>query len=180
MTQHTGADKVRSSGLVGEAGRGDNQRVESTGIEIFPLAPIMRARLMAAALLGLGGVLLVATVVVFSTGLPLDVLSVLVLLVLAGVLFIGFWLLPRWYVLRLDPVGYRVRFVRGAGRKSARWTDVTQVDTATIAGGRCLVLGLRDGATTTIPVDLVQGDSDQLVRDLRRRLDTGHGYRRKR
>ena len=39
----------------------------------------------------------------------------------------GFFLTRRATVVRLDDAGYRVRLVRGAGVKQARWTDVEDV-----------------------------------------------------
>ena len=84
----------------------------------------------------------------------------------------------RRYVVRLDDTGYRVRFVRGVGRAQARWTDVEDLATTHVSGSPCIVLRLRDGATSTVPVDLIEGDREELVDELRRRLDAGHGYRR--
>ena len=55
-------------------------------------------------------------------------------------------------MVRLDDEGYQVRFVRGAGVKQARWKDVEDVVATTVADERCVVLRLRDGRTTTIPV----------------------------
>ena len=41
-----------------------------------------------------------------------------------------------------------------------------------------MVLRLRDGRTTTIPVDVLAGSSDAFVKDLQQHLNRGHGYRR--
>ena len=152
--------------------------VPETDATTFGLAPQLRARLMATALIGLGGLLALATLLVLLLGLSLDVVSVLVVLVLVTVFALGHALVRRWYVVRLDPVGYRVRFVRGAGVTAARWTDVEDLVATTVAGARCAVLRLRDGRTTTVPVDVVEGSADAFVDELRRRLDAGHGYRR--
>jgi hypothetical protein len=141
----------------------------------YPLAAALRARLMGTALVLIGLLLVVATTVVFATGLPLDVLSAIVLLVVVAVFVLGWLLVRRWHVLRLDDLGYRVRFVRGAGVTAARWADVLDASTATVAGSRCLVLRLRDGNTTTVPVDAVEGDPEELVREFGRRLQAaGH------
>ncbi|WP_310961611.1 hypothetical protein [Nocardioides terrisoli] len=146
----------------------------------FGLAPALRARMMGLLLVGLGLVLVIATVVVMATGWSLDVLSALVILVLVAVFAIGHVLVRRWYVVRLDADGYEIRFVRGAGAHRARWVDVLDLSTATVAGARCVVMRLRDGRTTTVPVDVVEGDSEEFVRELGRRLDIGHGYRKRR
>lgn len=149
-----------------------------TDVTTYGLAPQLRARLMATGLMLIGLLLLVVTLVVLVAGLSLDVVSVAVLLVVLGVFGLGHLLVRRWYVVRLDPVGYRVRFVRGAGVSAARWTDVEDLTATTVAGSRCAVLRLRDGRSTTVPVDLVEGNADAFVDELRRRLDAGHGYRR--
>ena len=151
---------------------------ETPDVTTYGLAPQLRARLMAAGLMLIGLLLAVVTLVVLVVGLSLDVVSVAVLLVLLGVFGLGHLLVRRWYVVRLDPVGYRVRFVRGAGVNAARWTDVEDLAATTVAGARCAVLRLRDGRSTTVPVDLVEGNADAFVDELRRRLDAGHGYRR--
>lgn len=139
-------------------------------VQSFGLAPALRARLMGSALVGLGVLLLVVTVLVYLSGLPLDVLTVVVVLAVVGVFALGAALVRRWYVVRLDDVGYTVRFVRGAGVRAARWDDVQDVVTATVAGARCVVVRLRDGRSTTIPVDLIEGDSEEFVRAVGRRL----------
>jgi hypothetical protein len=146
---------------------GENRRVNP---KTYPLAATLRARLMGTALVLIGLLLVVATIVVFATGLPLDLLSAIVLLVVVAVFALGWLLVRRWYVLRLDDVGYRVRFVRGAGVNAARWADVLDATTATVAGSRCLVLRLRAGGTTTVPVDAIEGDPEELVREFGRRL----------
>jgi hypothetical protein len=138
--------------------------------------------------------------IVRLTGLGLAVLGVLVLLLAAvvavaslpgAVLTTGLlvaalaWLallfalasLRRRDVVRLDEAGYRVRFVRGAGVGEARWKDVEDVTAPTLEGTRCVVLRLRDGRSTTIPVDVLKGSPDAFVRDLQAHLDRGHGYR---
>ena len=144
----------------------------------YGLSPTLRARLMGAFLAGVGLVLLVVTVVVAVLRLPADVLTVVVVLTVVAVFVLGFLLVRRWYVVRLDEAGYRVRFVRGAGETRARWADVEDLATAVVGGSECVVLRLRDGRTTTIPVSMIAGDREEFVEELQRRLDAGHGYRR--
>ncbi|QWZ07574.1 hypothetical protein KRR39_19415 [Nocardioides panacis] len=136
-------------------------------------------------LLGLGlalvGVLvLLLAGVVLAASLPAAVLSVglVVAVVVALLVLAGVAALRRRVVVRLDAGGYRVRSVRGAGVREARWKDVEDVTSPTVEGQRCVVLRLRDGRTTTIPVDVLAGPADAFVRDLQQHLDTGHGYRR--
>lgn len=144
----------------------------------YALAPALRARLMGAFLGAIGVTLLVVTLVVAATGISPDLLVGLVVLCVVGVFTLGFLLGRRWYVVRLDATGYRVRFVRGVGADQARWTDVEDLTTAVVAGTECVVLRLRDGRTTTIPVNVIEGDREQFVDELQRYLDAGHGYRR--
>jgi uncharacterized membrane protein len=133
-------------------------------------------------ILGVGlvaaGVLVLAVVVVgallsWPVGTLLTVVAVLWVVLAALVLVV-----PRLApVVRLDDVGYRVRWVRGAGVRNGRWKDVEDVVATTVAGARCVVLRRRDGGSTTIPVDVLAGSSDEFVRDLQQHLNRGHGYR---
>ena len=81
-------------------------------------------------------------------------------------------------LVRFDDDGFRLRFLRGAGVKQGRWREVEDAVTAQIGGQQCVVLRLRDGRTSTIPVGVLDVDPNAFVADLRARLDTGHGYRR--
>lgn len=144
----------------------------------YGLAPVLRARLMGSFLALIGVVLLLMTVLVAVLQLPLDILSGLVIAVVIGVVALGFALSRRWYVVRVDETGYQVRFVRGVGEPRGRWADVEDLTTAVVAGSECAVLRLRSGRSTTIPVNLIEGDREEFVDELQRRLDAGHGYRR--
>ncbi len=84
----------------------------------------------------------------------------------------------RHWVLRLDATGYRVRVLRTAEARSARWTDVLDLQAGTVSGVHCLVLRLRDGRTTALPVDALEGGTAALTEALTQHLDRGHGYRR--
>ena len=57
--------------------------------------------------------------------------------------------------------------MRGAGVKRARWADVAQASTAEVRGQPCVVLALRDGRTTTVPVGVLAGDRDEFVTRVR-------------
>ena len=144
----------------------------------YGVAPQVRARVMGAFLVVLGVLVCTTTVAVSLLELPLDVMSVLVVLAVVAVLGGGLLLTRRTYVVRADADGYRVRLVRGAGVKAARWQDVEDVVATHVAGARCVQMRLRDGGTTTIPVDVLAIDGDDFVRELQNRLDRGHGYRR--
>lgn len=133
--------------------------------------------LMGLALLATGVLVLVLVGVVALFSLPDAVLgaavSVLVVAVLAG----GLLARRRAVVVRLDETGYRVRFVRGVGVPAAPWRLVEDATTTWVRGQRCVVLRLRDGRTTTVPVGLLAGSPERFVEDLQAHLDRGHGYR---
>lgn len=129
-------------------------------------------------LAAVGGVVVLLTLGVGLLDLPVWVLSVGVLVAAGAVLLAALVLGRRTTVVALDDVGYRVRFVRGVGVARARWTDVEDVVAATVAGERCVVLRLRDGGTTTIPVRMLAATPEAFVQDLQSHLDSGHGYRR--
>jgi len=126
-----------------------------------------------------GITLLVGTIVVVAFELPGDVLSGLVILAVVGVFALGFFLVRRWYVVQVDDIGYRVRFVRGAGETNGRWAEVEDLTTMEVQGAKCLVIRLRDGRSTTIPVDLIEGDREEFVDELKRRLNGRHGNSKK-
>lgn len=145
----------------------------------FGLAPQLRARILGVALLGLGAVLVLATLLVAVLRLPPDVIVAVAVVVVVAIFGLGFLVVRRWFVVRVDDTGYQVRFVRGAGVTAARWADVLDVQTHTRAGARCVVLRLRDGRQTILPVDLIEGDREAFVRELQARLDRAQGRNRR-
>ena len=154
----------------------DNGVVTQPSPTDYPLAPAVRARLMGVLLAVLGlFVFAFALVVMFAHLSPL-VLGIVLPVVVVAVSVGGYLLTRRAYVVRAGAEGYQVRFVRGAGVHAARWADVHDVATAHVGDDRCVVLRLRDGRTTTIPVDVLAGDREQFVRDLKGFLDAAHGY----
>ncbi len=144
----------------------------------YALAPALRARLLGAGLTAIGVVVLVVILVAALADLPGVFSSGLVVLAGVGVVALGLLLGLRHWVLRLDDDGYRVRGLRSAQARSARWSDVLDLQTTVVGGARCVVLRLRDGRTTTLPVDVLEGDATALTEDLSAHLDRGHGYRR--
>ncbi|MGN6723705.1 MAG: hypothetical protein ACTHJM_13930, partial [Marmoricola sp.] len=119
--------------------------------------------------------LVAATVVVSVFNINDIVMLVLVVLVLGAITVLGSLLSKRFYVLRVDDIGYQTRFVGGVGAKQARWVDVLDLGVVTIEGARCAQFRLRDGQTTTIPVDVLQTDPEELVREFQRRLTAATG-----
>jgi len=144
----------------------------------FSLAPAIRARLLGTGLVAIGTVVLIGMLLTWLADLPSAVVSGLVVLAVVGVVALALLVGRRHWVLRLDEHGYRVRGLRSAEVRSARWTDVLDLQATTVAGHRCVVLRLRDGRTTTLPVDAIEGSSTTLTQTLTEHLDRGHGYRR--
>jgi hypothetical protein len=132
---------------------------------------------MGVALAAMGVLVCLATIVIAVFRLPLAALGVVAVLALLAVLGGGLLLARGSFVVRLGEEGYQVRFVRGAGVKQARWLDVDDAVTAEVAGSPCVVLRLRDGRTTTIPVEVLDVERDAFVRDVREHLQHGHGLR---
>lgn len=143
----------------------------------YRLAPAVVVRLVGAALVALAVLTFVGTLVVALTDLPAAPFVVLLLVGAVGVLGLGWYLRSRAWLVRCTEAGYRVRLVRGAGVREERWSAVEDAVTTVRHDVACLVLRLRDGRTTTIPVGLLDVDREQFVRDLQQRLQQGHGLR---
>jgi hypothetical protein len=135
-------------------------------------------RSMGALLALLGVLVLVVGLLVGVLDLPRALLTVAVVLAVLVVVGTGFLLTRVTSLVHFDDAGYRVRWLRGAGVKQARWREVEDVVTASVAGHDCVVLRLRDGRTTTIPVRVLDAAPAAFIEDLSARLDTGYGYRR--
>jgi hypothetical protein len=143
----------------------------------YRLSPALGARLMGTLLVVLALLLFAATALVALLRLPADLLVVMTVVGVVGVFGGGYVLTRRAYVVHLDEDGYRVRLVRGAGVTEARWKDVEEVAAGSPRGVDCLVLRLRDGRTTAIPVSAVAADRDEFARDVREHAQRGQGLR---
>ncbi|GAA1904878.1 hypothetical protein GCM10009737_01960 [Nocardioides lentus] len=143
----------------------------------YRLSPQLVARVVGAALLLVGVLILVLTLAVAALGLPGWVLLVVAVVGLLGVSATGYAAVRVGWVLRVTDEGYVVRFVRGAGTTRARWKDVEDAVTAEVAGSPCVVLRLRDGRSTTIPVTVLAVDRDRFVREMQEHLRRGRGLR---
>jgi hypothetical protein len=153
-------------------------RPPATAPTDYRLSPALAARLTGVALALIGAFVFATTVVValldWHTGVVLGV-AVVGLLAVAG---IAVAVTRSAYVVRLDADGYVVRYVRGVGVSRARWTEVEDAVTARVAGTDCVVLRLKDGRSTTVPVAVLAGARDDFVRDVRSRLRTRRTRRR--
>jgi hypothetical protein len=152
---------------------GSNRRVSSS----YRLSGAFAARLAGLGLVAVGVLVLLLAGLVAVLSLPSTVLTVGMVLAALAVVLLAVVAVRRAVVVRFDDSGYTVRLVRGAGVRQAEWRQVEDVVAATVAGQRCVVLRLRDGRTTTVPVAVLAGGSEDFVADLRGRLNRGHGYR---
>ena len=143
----------------------------------YRLPPILVARIVGGALVLLALLLLATTLVVAAAGWSPDVILVAVLVGALGLVGLVWWLRTRAYVVRFDVEGYRVGLVRGAGVRAAPWSAVSDAATTTLHGVPLVVLTLRDARTTVVPVTVLEGDREELVRELQRRLQAGHRLR---
>jgi len=133
----------------------------------------------------LGMVLVSVAVLILASTLALAVfdLHTVFLLVPVGITVVALagtawlWQTKGW-VVRLTAEGYRIQWVRGVGTASGRWKDVEDAVTTSVAGSAVVVLRLRDGRTTTIPVEMLATDREAFVRDVQDHLQRGHGLRK--
>ena len=141
----------------------------------YRLAPAIGARLLGSSLVGLAVLVFVLTLVAALLELSVWFVAVVAALGLVGVLVAGYLVTRRAYVVRLEAECYRVRLVRGAGVRTARWSEVEEAAAASPRGIPCLVLRLRDGRTTTIPVQVLAADRDEFARDVQAHLERSVG-----
>jgi hypothetical protein len=154
-----------------------NRRV----ISEYRFAAGLLVRVVGLLLVGLGFLLVLVGVAVATLDLPRGVLTGAVLaaaLLVVCLMLAGLVATRRVWVVRLDDTGYRVRLLRGAGARQARWRDVEDVVTVSLRGTRGVLLRLRNGTATTIPVAVLGADPEGFVLDVRGHLDRAHGYRR--
>jgi hypothetical protein len=144
----------------------------------YRFAQSLLVRSMGALLTAIGVLVFVVALLVALVGLPAIVLTLTVATGLIAVVGAAVWLSRFGTIVRFDPDGYQVRVLRGAGVRTARWSEVEDSVTSTSAGRDCVVLRLRDGRTTTVPVDVLDASPQDFVDDLRRRLNKGRGYRK--
>jgi hypothetical protein len=136
----------------------------------YRMAPLVVARFVGGYLILFAVLILSGTVVVALAGLEPDLLVVLLAVGLLGLLGLAWWLRSRVSVVRLSATGYRVAMVRGAGVKEARWSEVEDAVATQPDAGPCVVLRLKDGRSTTIPMELLAADKDDFARDVRDHL----------
>jgi hypothetical protein len=97
----------------------------------------------------------------------------------AGLVRAGVQIARQPTVLRLDATGYRIGRQSGAtGVRQARWTDVERVRRDHRDGREYVVLDLRNGDATHLPVRSVAAPRAEVLAELDARLNQAHGQRR--
>ena len=145
---------------------------------VHRLAPAVAARLLGVALCAVAVLILVSTVALAVLDLHTVFLLVPVGVTFAVLGLLGWAWRTRGWVMRLTPEGYRVQWVRGVGTATGRWQDVEDAVTTTVANAPVVVLRLRNGRTTTIPVEVLATDREAFVRDIQQHLQQGRGLRK--
>jgi hypothetical protein len=145
-----------------------------TATTTYRPAPALGARLVGRSLVTLAVLVVVATVLGASTGIGWRLAGGLTVI---GIVLVGLW---GWYLfwlswaVRLTGDGYAVRLLGGVGARAASWSEVAEVVAASPAGQPCLVIQLRDGRATRLPMAALAGDPDAFAHDVRRRVRDAH------
>jgi hypothetical protein len=140
----------------------------------YRLAPALGARLVGRSLVTLAALVLVAAVIGPLTGAGWRLAGSVTV---AGLALAGLW---AWYLLRvawavrLTDQGYAVRLLRGVGATGGSWGEVAEVLAVSRGGRPCLVLRLRNGMETRLPMAALAGEPDSFAHDVRRRLRDAH------
>ncbi len=165
------------AGCRGKSGVLFNHSMSESAVSDYRLAPLLVARMVGSYLVALALLLFAVTALVAVADLPGDLLTALLGLGVIGMFVLAWWLRTRAYVIRFEADGYRVGLVRGAGVREAKWAEVTDAGATSVRGAPCLELRLREGGSTVLPVAALEVDRDEFVRELRSRLQRGHGLR---
>jgi hypothetical protein len=150
-----------------------NVRVSATSTT-YRLAPALGVRLVGRSLVTLAVLVVVVTVAGDLLGVGWVPAAVVALV---GAVLVGAWawyLLRRAWAVRLSAHGYAVRLLAGVGASAASWEQVGEVVASSPGGTPCLVLRLRDGRMTRLPMTAIAGDPDAFAHDVRRRVRDAH------
>jgi hypothetical protein len=171
---------------VGKAGNGRDSRrprrfqlngrvtPPAPAVTTYRLAPALGARLVGRSLVTLAVLVLLVTVVGAVAGWGWAPAGLVALVGLVLVLVWAWYLLRRADAVRLTADGYAVRLLGGIGVTRAAWSQVEEVVATSPGGQPCLLLRLRDGGATRLPVAAVVGDPDDVAREVRRRVRDAH------
>lgn len=143
----------------------------------YRVSQAVTVRFMGAFLALVGILVFVVAALVGLLSLPIGVLTATVVVAVISVVAVGFLVSRAAVLVHLDDVGYRVRYLRRAGVKQARWSDLEDVVTGFASEQPVVVIRLRDGRTTTVPVNLLAGSSEDFVRDIATHAKQGRNGR---
>ncbi|HEY3529845.1 MAG TPA: hypothetical protein VGK78_11910 [Nocardioides sp.] len=143
-------------------------------VTTYRLAPALGLRLVGRSLVTLAAVVVLATLVGVLTGAGWVLAGTVTVVGLVLVAGWAWYLLCRAWAVRLSDRRYDVRLLGGVGAPHAAWSQVEEVVAATLGGSPCLVLRLRDGRMTRLPMTAVAGDADAFAHDVRRRVRDAH------
>ena len=132
----------------------------------YRLSPLLAARLLGASWWSSGLLVFLATAVVVLFSAPVLILTVTVVACVVGVFAAG--LVPHPQDVRRPPGrGGLPRPLRARGRRRPGPVGRRRGRRHhAVAGAPCVVLRLRDGRSTTIPVDVLAGDRDEFVQQV--------------
>ena len=140
----------------------------------YRLAPALALRMVGRSLVSLAVLVALATVAGVLLGAGWVAAG---LVTLAGLVAIAAW---AWYLLRgaravrLTDAGYAVRLLGGVGVTSASWLQVEEAVATSPGGQPCLLLRLRDGRSTRLPLAALATDADAFALDVRTRVRNAH------
>jgi len=143
---------------------------DSNDVTLYRLAPTFAARLLGGGLVLLALLVFAYTALTVALSLPPDLIVVVLVVGLLTVFGVNNWLRSSTYVVRLDDLGYHVKYVRGVGVATGTWGDVVEAVAAHPRDIACLVLKRRDGTSTSIPVQMLNADRDMFADDVKARL----------
>ena len=142
----------------------------------YRLSPVLTARLLGVTLVVMGVLASLVTVGIGVFELPSAFLLVPAVFVLVAAAAILVW--SNSWVLRFSDEGYQVRRLRSAGTSAARWRDVEDMVATDVNGTQCIVIRLRDGRSTTLPVAALNVEGQELARTVAGHLNRAHGLRK--
>lgn len=142
----------------------------------FRLSPALTARLLGVTLLGGAALVVIATLAIAIADMHSVFLVVPVVVVAVAMVALMVW--SNTWVLRLSEEGYQVRRIRSAGTTAAPWRDVEDLTSGDVDGVPCLLLRLRDGRSTTLPLGALHVDGQVLASKIAEHLNRANGLRK--
>jgi len=140
----------------------------------YRLAPALVVRMVGRSLVGLAVLVAVATAAGVLLGTGGAVAGVVALTGLVAVAVRAWYLFRVARAVRLADDGYAVRLLGGVGATSASWLQVQEVVAAGPGAQPYLVLRLRDGRSTRLPMAALAADADDVALEVRRRVRDAH------